>query len=188
MKYGMLVVLFALLFITACSGTTSTIGDGQVDEVEAAVLRVAVGAAMSAAPEAVAPAYAVSTALLAKIDGDDFVTLDLLSTNLDSRIAALDLSFAERQSVMDLVSLVKARIKSELKLSDKAEAQKLIVVRQIIQIVRDSSVARLGVGGAGSSMSIPEFRERLEEKVAVNRKQFEANHAAEIEAFKGSSI
>jgi len=142
----LLFTMVLLMGASGCSSKTSGIGDGKVDAIEAATIQIAVGLAMTAKPETVAPAYAVSTALLAVMDGADPVGLDTLNAVLAERTAQLELTAGERQSVMALVGLVRAGIKKQLNLPDIKASQKLVVVRDVLEIVRATASARLHVG------------------------------------------
>ena len=139
-------VFVFVMFMNGCAARPSTLGDGRVDAVEAGTIRVAVGAAMMAAPETIAPAYAVSTALLLAIDSGDVVALSGLSEKVDSAMAGLELTEAEKAGANDLIALVRAKIREELGLTEITEAQRLIVVRTVLEIVRSAAAARLGVG------------------------------------------
>lgn len=146
----LLIALFvaAALCLTGCGGCSSensTIGDGQVDAVEAATIQVAVGLAMTAAPETIAPAYAVSTGLLALLDGQQLVTLAGLDGAIAEKINQLELSQVERQSAFDLVTLIRAKLRSKLDAAGVPEADRFVVVQAVVQIVHDSAAARLGV-------------------------------------------
>ncbi|WP_321367623.1 hypothetical protein [uncultured Desulfuromusa sp.] len=148
MKLFIVFLLFAAIALAGCTGPNALIKiDGNVDQVEAALIQSAVGVAMTMRPEAVTPAYAVSTAILSRIDNNS-----VLLSGLDGAVAAevdkLDLLPAERQSFFDLVALVRAQIVRQLQAEGISDgAQRLVVVRQVIEIVRASAAARLGVAG-----------------------------------------
>ena len=129
-----------MLILTGCS--TFTI-NGTLDPVETATIRVAVGLAMTAEPKTIVPAYAVSTALLAILDGTEITTLGVLCPAVDEEIDKLNLTDAERASFMELVELVKASIIQQLDLPDMDVAQKIVIIKGIVQIVRDASIARI---------------------------------------------
>lgn len=143
MKSILITLFCSVLFLSACNPNGgSSIGDGKVDIVEAAVIQAAVGAAMSAKPELVDPAYAVSTALLTMLDASTITSPSLLETVLGKEIDKLNLDPLTRQSVRDLVALIKAKIVQELNLTD-APNTKMIVLKQIVQIVHDTAAARI---------------------------------------------
>jgi len=144
----MLFMVMLCFMLAGCNGVSSNVGDGQVDAVEAATIRLAVGAAMSAKPETVVPAYAVTKTLLAVMDGSEAVKVGDLEAALDDRIDTLNLTPLERQSVSDLVALVKANIVDRI--SGISPDLKLVVVRAVIEIVHDSAAARLQMIGAGA--------------------------------------
>ena len=135
--------IIALLMMILMTGCATVDIDGTVDPTETAMIRVAVGMAMTAEPDTVLPAYAVSTALLAIMDGTEVTSLDTLDQAVDAEINDLALTTAERASFMELVTLVKARIIQQLNLPDLDAAQKLVIVRNVIQIVRDASMVRI---------------------------------------------
>ena len=140
---SLVIALCSVLFLSACNPNGgSSIGDGKVDIVEAAVIQVAVGAAMSAKPELIAPSYAVSTALLTMLDASTITSPSMLETVLGKEIDKLNLDPLTRQSVRDLVALIKAKIVQELNLTD-APNTKMIVLKQIVQIVHDTAAARI---------------------------------------------
>lgn len=143
MKSILITLFCSVLFLSACNPNGgSSIGDGKVDIVEAAVIQVAVGAAMSAKPELIAPSYAVSTALLTMLDASTITSPSMLETVLGKEIDKLNLDPLTRQSVLDLVALIKAKIVQELNLTD-APNTKMIVLKQIVQIVHDTAAARI---------------------------------------------
>jgi uncharacterized protein YceK len=135
MKY---LLIALMIFMAGC-----TTMNGTLDPTETATIRVAVGLAMTAEPKTVIPAYAVSTALLAILDGSEITTLDVLDSAVDEEINKLDLTAVERASFLELVALVKARIIQQLNLPDIDIAQRIVIVKNIIQIVRDASIARI---------------------------------------------
>lgn len=137
-------VAVAAMLATGCAG--KSVGDGQVDAVEAATIRVAVGMSMSTRPETVVPAYAVTKTLLAVMDGPEAVQLKDLESAMVERVEALDLTPMEKAAVMDLAALVKVNI--EARLSGLAPDLQLVVVRSVIEIVHDTAAVRLNMGNA----------------------------------------
>lgn len=146
----MLTFLFVLIaFAMMVAGcVTSSVGDGQVDQVEAATIRAAVGVSMSARPETVVPAYAVTKALLAIMDGDEPVQLKDLEAALNDQIDTLNLSPMEKAAVMDLAALVQANI--EARLVGLIPDMHLVVVRSVIEIVHETAAYRLNMVKADS--------------------------------------
>jgi len=130
------------------SGSTgnTTLGNGQVDAVEAATLRVAVGLAFTARPDTVAPAYAVASALLIVLDGDtESTALDTIDQALSKEIAKLNLETATAASFADLVNLVKTKIEDKLQGSGVSASGKRVVVRDVIKIVQETAALRMGI-------------------------------------------
>ena len=144
-----MVTFLLVLIVCALTGcVTSNVGDGKVDAVEAATIRAAVGVSMSARPETVVPAYAVTKALLAVMDGPEAVLLKDLEPELDDRIDALNLTPMEKAAVLDLVAVVRVNI--EARLSGLAPDLKLVVVRTVIEIVHNTAAYRLNMTKADS--------------------------------------
>lgn len=139
------VMAAAAILFTGCAG--KNLGDGKVDAVEAATIRVAVGVSMSTRPETVVPAYAVTKALLAVMDGPEAVPLKDLEAAMMARIEALNLTPMEKAAVLDLAALVKVNI--EARLSGLAPDLRLVVVRSVIEIVHETAAYRLNMGNAG---------------------------------------
>jgi len=135
--------IIALLMVILMTGCATVDIDGTVDPTETAMIRVAVGMAMTAEPDTVLPAYAVSTALLAIMDGTEVTSLDTLDKAVDEEINDLTLTTAERASFMELVGLVKVRIIQQINLPGLDATQQLVIVKNVIQIVRDASMARI---------------------------------------------
>lgn len=134
----------AAILVSGCAG--KNLGDGRVDQVETATIRLAVGAAMGAMPETVIPAYAVTKALLAVMDGPDAVPLNALDAEMERQVKALNLTPLEKQSMADLVDVVRANI--EARISGMDPDMKLVMVRSVIEIVHDAAAARLNLAKA----------------------------------------
>ena len=142
----LIVGLFVPLF-SACTGPdgTTTLGNGKVDPVEAASLRVAVGLAFTARPDAIAPAYAVSTAILAVLpDGASAVPVSEIDNVIADQTAKLKLDPVTLQSFNDLVALAKAQITEQLG-SQTPTSQAVVVVRDVVTIIQQTAAARLGL-------------------------------------------
>ena len=137
-------IILAIMFLLICSGC-STIGNGVLDPIESGTIRLAVGAAMTSEPKLVIPAYAVSTALLVILDGTETSTLGMIETALEAEVKKLNLVQAEREIFMDLVAVVKADIEKRINLPGIEAEQKIVVIRSIIQIVRDAAYARISM-------------------------------------------
>lgn len=135
-----LLIAFSLALF-GCTGKT-TIGDGKIDEVEEASLRLAVGMAMSARPETVVPAYAVSGALLQMMGwaSGDVVVVDYLDQAIGKEVEKLTIDKSSKQSFFDLVTLVKAKVKSDIPVES---SQKIVIVKQVLFVVNESAKARM---------------------------------------------
>lgn len=177
MKKGWILCLILAVTLLGCSSTAlQNVGDGKVDEVEASIIRVSVGAALTAFPQAIAPAYAVSTALLQGVDAGQLVELGGLQAAAESKIDKLDLQPNERQSAIELYGVIKAEIKARLdKLGVAAPEQRLVVVRTIIQIVKEAAGARLGLNVQKSTRYFDTLQKRLVEQAESNRREFIAS-------------
>lgn len=139
-------IMSIILFLSLGCAKNSTIGDGQVDEVETAIIQVAVGLAMNASPSTVVPAYAVSTALLQEIDSAESVTLAMIDRRLAKETANLKLTNDEMASFNELVGLVKAKIMDELELDSTSrygDRKYIMVVRTVVEITNKAARARL---------------------------------------------
>ena len=141
--------LLLLVSLTSCTGTTDTssvvgnIGDGKVDEVEAASINLVVGAFLFANPKLIKPTYDVSSVLLAVIDNKTITTVALLDGFLNSEVDKLNFDKVTTQSFKDLVKLVKAKMVQDLTISNIPESQKLVIVREVVSIVQQAAYVRL---------------------------------------------
>ncbi|MDR2551436.1 MAG: hypothetical protein LBD10_14695 [Desulfobulbus sp.] len=142
------VVMLLLAFVATSGGCQgqSTVGNGKVDPVEAATLRVAVGMALSSRPAAVEPAYKVSTALLTIMD-DKTVLADELQAALGRETAKLNMDMATAVSFVEFVSLVEAQVRARLAEANISASTRMVVIREVLIIVRDAAAARLPTGG-----------------------------------------
>ena len=173
-------IIFILLLALAMTGCamTQNLGDGKVDEVEASVIRVAVGGALAAYPAAIAPAYAVSTAVLQFMDGSEAVDLSMLESKAGDEINKLQLTDLEKQSAIDLLGVVKANIKAELTKAGITDPDaKLVVVKTVLEIIKESAKARLvsiqAMRPKGEGIDLAAFREKLQLRVRENRTLFD---------------
>ena len=155
-KLFLVLLLIGLCFgLGACgSQTSTTLGNGKVDPTEAAALRVAVGLAFTARPTAVAPAYAVSTAILAGLADGQAVPLDAIDGAIAQETAKLKLDPATLQSFNDLILLAKAEITQKLSTDTDATARQ-VVVRDVVTIVQQTAAARLGMAPAPTPVATP---------------------------------
>jgi hypothetical protein len=133
-------VILALALI-GCAGSDIQI-DGEVSEVEAQYIRLGVGAALTAMPEAVMPAYEASYALLS-VDMDNISTLAGVDSLLEKEFAKLNMPPEEIQILRELAGLIKAKIKSKIGATEITSAQRIVLVRTLIEIVYDASKARI---------------------------------------------
>ena len=131
-------VMIALMLFVGCATVTL---DGNLDPVESAIVRIAVGAALTAEPQTVVPAYAVSTALMAILDGTEITELNILEERFNEEMQKLELNDAERASFLELAALVRMHIIQHL--PDDGLDQQIVIVRQVVKIIRDASMARI---------------------------------------------
>lgn len=148
---GLIIALLCLLSLAVLFGCGkqqgANIGDGKVDQVEAATIQVAVGLAMTARPDTVAPAYAVSTAILAVLDADngDTALAEAIDTALTSKLDDLHLDAPTTASVQDLALLIKAQIMEQLSSANLPASEKRVVIRDVVAVVQQTAAIRLGV-------------------------------------------
>lgn len=148
---GLMIALLCglcLAFLFGCGKQQgATLGDGKVDQVEAATIQVAVGLAMTARPDTVAPAYAVSTAILAVLDADKEETTlaAAIDTALTAKLEELHLDAPTKASVQDLALLIRAQVMEQLSAANLPASEKRVVVRDVIAIVQQTAASRLGV-------------------------------------------
>lgn len=147
--FGLTIALLCMLcaaFLLGCQ-QGSNIGDGKVDQVEAATIQVAVGLAMTARPDTVAPAYAVSTAILAVLDTSTAQTAlaAAVDTALTAKLNDLHLDAPTKASVQDLALLIRAQVMEQLSAANIPAAEKRVVIREVVAIVQRTAAARLGV-------------------------------------------
>ena len=135
-------LVMAVAVLSGCAGCK--VGDGKVDIVEAGLIRVAVGVAMSSRPESVRPAYEVSTALLKVISPDYVSEASVNDLAIDRELDEIGLSGPERLAFMDLVALIRGIIIDQLK-SSKTEGSRRVMLYDVLRIVRESAAARLAL-------------------------------------------
>ena len=85
----------------------------------------------------------MSTALLTFIDTSAVTSPSMLEPVLDKEIDKLNLDPLTRQSARDLVALIKAQIMQQLNVQGPPPSTKMLVVKQIVQIVHDTAAARI---------------------------------------------
>lgn len=142
----------ALAVMAGCSPQgDSTLGNGKVDLVEAATIRVAVGMAFTARPDTVVPAYRVATGLLVVLDADADKTAlaKTIKTALAEETAKLHLDAATASAFTDLVGLIEAQLLQQLNAPEVSTSQKAVILRDVLTIVRDAAADRMGAGSTG---------------------------------------
>jgi hypothetical protein len=141
------VFLSLTLALTSCAPNGgTTLGDGQVDPVEAAVIQLSVGATMAAYPKTIVPAFQVTSAMLAMKTGStsSIVELSGLDEILKAETAKLNLDPITLQSFNDLIVLVKASLNQQLANQGIAlDDEKLVVAWKVVEIVNATAKARL---------------------------------------------
>lgn len=144
---AMMCILVSLSFGCAQNGSNQLIVDGKLTAVGEASLQLAVGIALSSKPEIILPAYGVATALLAILsDSSTVSTIPGLQKAVDKELDKLHLDPLAKQSFNDLVVLVEAQIKQNIAKSGiEEEKEKIVIIKQMIQIVQNSAAARLEV-------------------------------------------
>ena len=148
--FGMMCALAmaCMLAISGCAGASKPILDnGHLSPVWMASIKFSVGLGMSARPETVAPAYRVSGALLAVMDGEESVLADGLKDAIAKRTEALGFDRPTMASFDDLVDLVTANIQAELDGLALPESERLVVVRDVVSIIHDAAAARIPPAG-----------------------------------------
>jgi len=140
--------LVLAVLLGGCTDTQiGTIGNGKVDVIEAGLIRAAVEGALTARPDAAAPAYAAATAILAALpEGESEETA--LAVSLDDALAAklaeLHMEPATEAVVLDLAAWVRALLLAQLRAADLVPEDKRVVIRDVVSIVRDVAAAHMG--------------------------------------------
>jgi len=142
-RFLLAILILACLALVACCQDSSTIGNGKVDPIEEAALQLAVGSAMTAYPQATAPAYLVSTALLELIATDQEATADQLDQVVAVQVDKLDLDQPTRASFLDLVRLIRLKIAQTLASENITDDKLVVVIRQLLEIVQRTAKARM---------------------------------------------
>jgi hypothetical protein len=138
-------LLVLMVMLSGCAGT-STVGNGKIDPVESATIRVAVGLAFQQMPSAIAPAYSVSTAILVMTSPNgQAIALPLLEDVVSKQIQDLKLDPLTQESMYDLLYLVKEALAQQLVGMTVPDSQKMIIVRDLIKIIQSSAAARMGI-------------------------------------------
>ena len=137
------IAAFLLCLLTACSAQNNTIGNGKLDPVEAAALKVGIGVALNAKPELIAPVKVVSGALLVALNGSVSASLtDVIDLVIAAEVEKLNLDPLTKASFMEFVALAKANIQTTIS-TEKIEASNTyIVVYEFIKLINESATLR----------------------------------------------
>jgi hypothetical protein len=135
-------LLVIMLVLSGCAGT-STIGNGKIDPVEEATIRLAVGAALSAMPAAAIPAYMVSTGLMAVIGTGDASLPGNIDVVIEKETSKLKMDQETKLVFADFLALVKAEVKQRLAGTGISENSRIVLIKQLVKIVNDVSRARV---------------------------------------------
>lgn len=136
-----------LLFMAGCTAQNrSTLGDGVFDHAEQSKVQLAVGLTMGTLPETVAPAYAVSSALLASKDIDltGIVEVSDLEGVVKKEVDKLNLDPYTLATMNDFMVSIKANLDMQFDVPGITKEQKYVIFWQFVSIVNRSAKARIG--------------------------------------------
>ena len=143
---SILIIPLLLLLLSACSTSKpNTIGNGVVDPVEEATLRLSISLAFDSYPVAVEPAYIVSSVLLSKLNDtemDDAVLLNTVDAVVKDKTKELDLKNSDKAAFNLLIIIVKEKIKELINVEKIPENQRVVVIKDLIKIVNEVAKAR----------------------------------------------
>ena len=143
---SILIIPLLLLLLSACSTSKpNTIGNGVVDPVEEATLRLSISLAFDSYPVAVEPAYIVSSVLLSKLNDtemDDAALLNTVDTVVKDKTKELNLKNSDKAAFNLLIIIVKERIKEIINVEKIPESQRVVVIKDLIKIVNEVAKAR----------------------------------------------
>jgi len=143
---SILIIPILLLLLSACSTSKpNTIGNGVVDPVEEATLRLSISLAFDSYPVAVEPAYIVSSVLLSKLNDtemDDAVLLNTVDAVVKDKTKELNLKNSDKAAFNLLIIIVKERIKEIINVEKIPESQRVVVIKDLIKIVNEVAIAR----------------------------------------------
>ena len=143
---SILIIPLLLLLLSACSTSKpNTIGNGVVDPVEEATLRLSISLAFDSYPVAVEPAYIVSSVLLSKLNDTEMSDAALLNTVdavVKDKTKELNLKNSDKAAFNLLIIIVKERIKEIINVEKVPESQRVIVIKDLIKIVNEVAKAR----------------------------------------------
>ena len=143
---SILIIPLLLLLLSACSTSKpNTVGNGVVDPVEEATLRLSISLAFDSYPVAVEPAYIVSSVLLSKLNDtemDDAVLLNTVDAVVKDKTKELNLKNSDKAAFNLLIIIVKERIKELINIEKIPESQRVVVIKDLIKIVNEVAKAR----------------------------------------------
>ena len=143
---SILIIPLLLLLLSACSSSKpNTIGNGVVDPVEEATLRLSISLAFDSYPVAVEPAYIVSSVLLSKLNDtemDDAVLLNTVDAVVKDKTEELNLKNSDKAAFNLLIIIVKEKIKEIINVEKIQESQRVVVIKDLTKIVNEVAKAR----------------------------------------------
>lgn len=143
---SILIIPLLLLLLSACSTSKpNTIGNGVVDPVEEATLRLSISLAFDSYPVAVEPAYIVSSVLLSKLNDtemDDAVLINIVDAVVKDKTKELNLKNSDKAAFNLLIIIVKEKIKEIINVEKIPESQRVVVIKDLIKIVNEVAKAR----------------------------------------------
>ena len=143
---SILIIPILLLLLSACSTSKpNTIGNGVVDPVEEATLRLSISLAFDSYPVAVEPAYIVSSVLLSKLNDtemDDAALLSTVDAVVKDKTEELNLKNSDKAAFNLLIIIVKEKIKELINVEKIPESQRVVVIKDLIKIVNEVAKAR----------------------------------------------
>ena len=143
---SILIIPILLLLLSACSTSKpNTIGNGVVDPVEEATLRLSISLAFDSYPVAVEPAYIVSSVLLSKLNDtemDDAALLNTVDAVVKDKTEELNLKNSDKAAFNLLIIIVKEKIKEIINVEKIPESQRVVVIKDLIKIVNEVAKAR----------------------------------------------
>ena len=143
---SILIIPLLLLLLSACSSSKpNTVGNGVVDPVEEATLRLSISLAFDSYPVAVEPAYIVSSVLLSKLNDtemDDAALLSTVDAVVKDKTEELNLKNSDKAAFNLLIIIVKERIKEIINVEKIPESQRVVVIKDLIKIVNEVAKAR----------------------------------------------
>lgn len=145
MKSILIIPLLLLLLLACSSSKPNTIGNGVVDPVEEATLRLSISLAFDSYPVAVEPAYIVSSVLLSKLNDTEMNNAALLNTVdviVKDKTKELNLKDSDKAAFNLLVIIVKEKIKELINVEKIPESQRVVVIKDLIKIVNETAKAR----------------------------------------------